>query len=178
MPTGYSTPSSPPNPAAWAWDSRSAVRSWKPTMAGCRPRKPTPAPRFSSHEGFLLGIGRPPRIFGDGVDVELGVVRLDIRFVVDLDHHIGEVEHKVTDRVQAVKATALPFHADVSIDQAILADNLLTLEGGLAVCASDHDRRILAIVYGQRDHSVGFLIPPLIGISASVFSTSNKCGFL
>src|SRR5260221_1228975 len=104
------------------------------------------APRFSSHEGFLLGIGRPPRIFGDGVDVELGVVRLDIRFVVDLDHHTGESERKVTDRVQAVKATALPFHADMSIDQAILADNLLTLECGLAVCASDHDRRILAIV--------------------------------
>ena len=38
------------------------------------------------------------------------------------------------------------FHADMSINQAILADNLLTLERGLAVRASDHDRRILAIV--------------------------------
>ena len=126
---------------------------------------------------LILGIGRPPRIFGDGVDVELGVVRLDIRFVVDLDHHVGEVEHKVPGGVQIVKATALPFHADMSINQAILADDPLTLERGLAVRASDHDRRILAIVYGQRDHSVGFLIPLLIGISASVFSTSNKFAF-
>src|SRR5258707_3305468 len=95
---------------------------------------------------LILGIGRPPRIVGDGLDVELGVVRLDIRFVVDLDHHIGEVEHKVTDGVQAVKATALPFNGDMSIDQAILADDLLTLEHGLTVRASDHDRRILAVV--------------------------------
>src|SRR5258706_15504808 len=29
MPTRCSTLSSPPNPAAWAWDSRSAARSWK-----------------------------------------------------------------------------------------------------------------------------------------------------
>src|ERR1700688_1938198 len=36
MPTGCSTPSSPPNPAAWAWDYRSAVRSSKPTGDGCR----------------------------------------------------------------------------------------------------------------------------------------------
>jgi hypothetical protein len=35
--------------------------------------------------------------------------------------------------VQIVKATALPFHADMSINQAILADDLLTLERGLAV---------------------------------------------
>ena len=47
--TGCSTPSSPPNPAAWAWDSRSAVRSWKPTVAGCGPRQTYPtALRFSS----------------------------------------------------------------------------------------------------------------------------------
>ena len=64
---------------------------------------------------LILGIGRPSRIFGDGVDVELGVVRLDIRFVVDLDHHVGEVEHQVLGGVQIVKATALPFHADMSI---------------------------------------------------------------
>src|ERR1700682_1832839 len=105
--------------------------------------------RFGSASGqtmLILGIGRPPRIFGEGVDVELGVVRLDIRFVVDLDHHVGEVEHKVPGGVQIVKTTALPFHADMSIDQATLADDLLTLERGLAVRASDHDLRILAIV--------------------------------
>jgi hypothetical protein len=33
--TGCSTPSSPPNPAAWVWDSRSAVRSWKLTEDDC-----------------------------------------------------------------------------------------------------------------------------------------------
>ena len=54
---------------------------------------------------LILGIGRPSRIFGDGVDVELGVVRLDILFVVDLNHHVGEVEHKVPGGVQIVKAT-------------------------------------------------------------------------
>jgi len=49
MRTGCSTPSSPPNPAAWVWDSRSAVRSWQPTMAGCGPRQTYPTvPRFSS----------------------------------------------------------------------------------------------------------------------------------
>src|ERR1700730_8118094 len=49
MSTGYSTSSSPPNPAAWAWDSRSAVRSWKPTMAGCRPRQTYPRRHVSVH---------------------------------------------------------------------------------------------------------------------------------
>jgi hypothetical protein len=48
---------------------------------------------------LILGIGRPSRIFGDGVDVELGVVRLDILFVVDLDHHVGEVEHVDLDKM-------------------------------------------------------------------------------
>jgi signal transduction histidine kinase len=44
-----STPSSPPNPAAWVWDSRSAVRSWKATVAGSGPRQTYPTvPRFSS----------------------------------------------------------------------------------------------------------------------------------
>src|SRR5260221_10836930 len=42
-------PFSPPNPAAWAWDSRSAVRSWKPTMAGCRPRQTYPRRHVSVH---------------------------------------------------------------------------------------------------------------------------------
>jgi len=47
--TGCSMPSSPPNPAAWAWDSRSAVRSWKAMVAGFGPRQTYPtAPRFSS----------------------------------------------------------------------------------------------------------------------------------
>jgi len=35
--TGCSTPSSPLNPVAWAWDYRSAVRSSKLTGDGCRP---------------------------------------------------------------------------------------------------------------------------------------------
>ena len=34
--TGCSTRSSPPDPAAWAWDSRSAVRSWKLTGDVCQ----------------------------------------------------------------------------------------------------------------------------------------------
>jgi hypothetical protein len=39
MQTGCSPPSSPPNPAAWVWDSRSAGRSSMPMGAGCgRPR--------------------------------------------------------------------------------------------------------------------------------------------
>src|SRR5580704_11641771 len=49
MRIGCSTPSSPPNPAAWAWDCRSAVRSWKPMAAGCGPRQTYPTvPRFNS----------------------------------------------------------------------------------------------------------------------------------
>ena len=49
MRTGYSTPSSLPNPAAWVWDSRSAVRSSKPTVAGCGPQQTYPTvQRFSS----------------------------------------------------------------------------------------------------------------------------------
>jgi PAS domain S-box-containing protein len=36
--TGCSPPSSPPSPAAWAWDSRSAARSWKRTADDCGPR--------------------------------------------------------------------------------------------------------------------------------------------
>ncbi|MDB4871040.1 MAG: multi-sensor signal transduction multi-kinase [Gemmatimonadales bacterium] len=36
--TGCSSPSSPPNPVVWAWDYRSAVRSSKPTGAGCGSR--------------------------------------------------------------------------------------------------------------------------------------------
>jgi C4-dicarboxylate-specific signal transduction histidine kinase len=44
-----STPSSPPNPTAWAWDFRSAVRSWKATVAGCGPRQTyLTGPRCSS----------------------------------------------------------------------------------------------------------------------------------
>jgi PAS domain S-box-containing protein len=47
--TGCSPPSSPPKPVAWGWDSRSAVRSWKPMVAGCGPRQTYPTvPRFSS----------------------------------------------------------------------------------------------------------------------------------
>jgi hypothetical protein len=42
-------PSSPPNPAARVWGSRSTDRSWKPTVAGCGPRQTYPTvPRFSS----------------------------------------------------------------------------------------------------------------------------------
>src|SRR5258708_24730651 len=49
MRTGCSTPSTPPNPAVWEWDFQSAVRSWKPTVAGYGPRQTYPtAPRFSS----------------------------------------------------------------------------------------------------------------------------------
>ena len=36
-PSGFSTPSSPPNPAAWAWDCRSAARSSRPMADGCPP---------------------------------------------------------------------------------------------------------------------------------------------
>jgi hypothetical protein len=42
MRTGCSTPSSPQNPVAWGWDSRSAVRSWKITGVGCGPRPTYP----------------------------------------------------------------------------------------------------------------------------------------
>ena len=44
-----SVPSSPPNPAAWVWDSRFAVRSWKLTVASYGPRRIYPTvPPFSS----------------------------------------------------------------------------------------------------------------------------------
>src|SRR3981081_3723979 len=49
MPTGCSTPSSPPSPAVWAWDSRSAVRSWKFTRDDCQlPGMRGPVRRFIS----------------------------------------------------------------------------------------------------------------------------------
>ena len=49
MRIGCSPPSSQPNPAAWVWDFRSAVRLWKPTVADCGPQQTYPRePRFSS----------------------------------------------------------------------------------------------------------------------------------
>src|SRR5438046_796363 len=49
MRTGCSTPSSPPKPTAWVWGSRSAVRSSKPTVAGCGPQQTYPTVQhFSS----------------------------------------------------------------------------------------------------------------------------------
>src|ERR1700759_3901365 len=49
MQTSCLTPSSPPKPVVWGWDFRSAVRLWKPMVAGCGRRQTYPtAPRFSS----------------------------------------------------------------------------------------------------------------------------------
>ena len=45
---GCSTPFSPPNPPAWVWDSRSAIRSWKPMAAGCGPPQMYPGVHRSS----------------------------------------------------------------------------------------------------------------------------------
>src|SRR5229473_1776193 len=49
MPTGCSRPSSPPSPAAWAWGSQSADRSWRPTEDVCQlPATRGPVLHFNS----------------------------------------------------------------------------------------------------------------------------------